>query len=404
MKNKSKNNERILLFGRSASKLGDIIFDYANSVLITNFGTSAPILLAIYQSSDTIINILFNIIGGVFADKKNKKNILIITDLLCGLLCFFLSFFIKNKLIMVLLIISNMLIAIFMSFNSPTYKSIVKETIERERIGKFNSISNCFNELIKVVGPIISMLFVSKIGTQGALLINAATFFISAILQSFLIRIDNFSSEKNIYRNSFFVDLKEGVQYLFYERELLRIVIISSIVNFFLSGYNLLLPFLNNINGNSNKNLYAIALAYEALGGILGSIINSKIPQQYNTSKKLLTIFLFLVGLSLIFIPITFENFLLEYIILVPIIIFGIMLTIFNIRFITYVQLIVDEKYLGRIFSIIFTVASLFMPLGATFFSITMITSNIFAFYIIGIGIMIISLFIRQKKVFKDSI
>lgn len=64
----------------------------------------------------------------------------------------------------------------------------------------------------------------------------------------------------------------------------------------------------------------------------------------------------------------------------------------FNINFMTYVQVHVDENYLGRVFSVIFTIAVLFMPVGSFVFSFMNITNNIYGFGIIGGGVIVLSI------------
>ena len=54
----------------------------------------------------------------------------------------------------------------------------------------------------------------------------------------------------------------------------------------------------------------------------------------------------------------------------------------------SYVQIAVDENYLGRVFSIIFTVAVLFMPVGSFAFSLFINPSNVNSFYLVGGGIV----------------
>lgn len=86
---------------------------------------------------------------------------------------------------------------------------------------------------------------------------------------------------------------------------------------------------------------------------------------------------------------------------LIPFALFGISLTAFNIQFMSYVQIAVDESYLGRVFSIIFTVAVLFMPLGSFLFSLFMDMANVNSYYTVGGGIAVLSftsLLIRLQR------
>ena len=58
----------------------------------------------------------------------------------------------------------------------------------------------------------------------------------------------------------------------------------------------------------------------------------------------------------------------------------------------SYVQVAVEEDYLGRVFSIIFTVAVLFMPIGSLFFSGWMDPTDVNSYYTVGGGIVLLSL------------
>ena len=72
---KIEKNEACLLIGKWTSLIGNFVFDYANSVSIVSlFGTN-PFVLGFYQGSETIVNVILNLFGGVAADGKNKKKL-----------------------------------------------------------------------------------------------------------------------------------------------------------------------------------------------------------------------------------------------------------------------------------------------------------------------------------------
>ena len=67
------------------------------------------------------------------------------------------------------------------------------------------------------------------------------------------------------------------------------------------------------------------------------------------------------------------------------------MLTCFNIQFMSHVQVSVAEEYLGRVFSIIFTVAVLCMPLGSFVFAVVLDVKSITSFVVVGVGIVAVA-------------
>ena len=204
---KISRNEGLLILGQWTSKIGDIVFDYVNSIAIVSTFTNSMWILALYQNSQVVINILFNLIGGVVADLGKRKNIIIVSDCLSAIICFFASFFLNSDCMVIALVIANALLALVFSFSSPTFKSITKEIVDKNRIGFFNSISNAGIDLIKLVGPVVGFALVKVVGTRGALLIDAITFAISAGTEALLIThehnsnsiAENTRKRKNIF-------------------------------------------------------------------------------------------------------------------------------------------------------------------------------------------------------------
>ncbi len=385
-----RKNEALLWFGSWTSRIGNLIFDYANSVSIVGAFTGKPWVLAAYQSSETVIQIVFNLIGGARADKGDRKKIVIITDLLAALICGVLSFFVKSRFMAEVMIVANALLSLVYAFNSPTYKSLIREVVERERIGFFNGISHAGGELIRVIGPIVGVGLVGVIGVRGALLFDAFTFAASAAAEALLTKIDGCAASGKGGKK-LLTDIAEGFGYLAKEKRILFLVILSSLVNFFLAGYNLLLPYTDLIFRDFADAFYSKALAMEALGGIIGSALFAKRINRFRDNVLALILFLFGTGFVLALLPLLARSG--QFVLcLLPFALFGVSLTAFNIQFMSYVQVAVNENYLGRVFSIIFTVAVLFMPLGSFLLSKLLNTADVASYYVVGGGIVLLSL------------
>lgn len=388
--NMIKKNEKLMLIGKWTSTIGNIIFDYANNTFIIKNSIGKVMYLSVYQSLDTITGVIFNLIGGVYSDKYDRKKIVIYTDIMSAIICFLLSFFNTEYNTIKYLIISNVFLGIIYSFNSPANKSLTREVIAKNRMLSYNSIANAGNEVFKIISPVISIYLINLIGWKGAMQFNAVTFIISAISEAQLIKINKTSRCKK-ERLNIFNDIKEGFLYLVKNKLIFILIIVSSFINFFLAGYNLLLPYTNIIYNDIHTNSYGIFLAMQSVGGILGSLINTKIGYNNKVIFESGIIYLFFNAISMILIPI-FGQFKNLCLLCVPFIIFGASLTVFNIRVITYIQNNVNENYLGRIFSIIFTVSVLFMPLGSLMFPLILNVLTDKGFFVVGVGILMVAL------------
>lgn len=390
MKKIIEKNEALLYIGAWTSKLGNIIFDYANSVSIVMISSRKPWVLVLYQNTETVVQIIFNLIGGVKADNCNRKKLVIITDLLSAVTCFVLSVFLETGIMAQVMIVANALLAFLYAFNSPTYKSLVKEVIKLDRIGLYNSVSNMGIEIVGILGPIVGLGLVNIIGARVALIFDGLTFLFSAILEIQLKQITS-SSVGGGSNKSIIKEIIVGIKYLVSEKNVFFMIIISAAVNFFLAGYNMLIPYTDKMFYGSYSNFYGKILTVEAVGGIIGSLLCVKIPFEIKDKVANAILPLFFTGLSLIVFPFIVKLDI-ELLSLIPFFFFGLSLTSYNIQFISYVQTAVDECYLGRVFSIIFTVAVMFMPIGGLVLSLLLDVYSADSFFVVGVGIVFLSI------------
>ena len=214
---------------------------------------------------------------------------------------------------------------------------------------------------------------------------------ISALSECFLVNLEQEKKEEAAKgKKNILGDIKEGFKYLWQEKTIFYLLVISAFVNIFLAGYNLLIPYTDVIYQGKFQGFYSKVMVAEAIGGIVGSFINSKLPAKFTKKYSVLLLFLGATGIALVLAPIASLTGNL-IVCLVPFLLFGTMLTMFNINFMSYVQIHVDENYLGRVFSVIFTVAVMFMPLGSFVFSFLHITDSINGFGIMGLGIILLA-------------
>lgn len=384
---KMKKNEILLWLGRWTSKIGNIVFDYVNSVLIVGLQTENSILLALYQGSESIIKIVFSLLGGAVSDKSNARKLLIITDMISASICIGLSFFTDSKYLAYLLLVANVLLELVSAFNSPSYKSIVRKAIDKERVAQFNSISNGGSEAIGLIAPLLGVVIIEFFGPKCGIIFNGITFFISGLLECKIVTENAINKKKDVH---IIKDVLDGVKYLISERRLFSLIIFSMIINFVLAGYNLMVPYSEVMFQNIYPHFYSKLLIVEGVGGLLGSVVSSKLRFHMDKVVGRMITFILGAGLSLILIvPLSSSS--APFLIMLPFLCFIVCVTIYNVQFMTYVQLAVDEDYIGRVFSMISTVTTLLLPIGAIFFSLILKPTNKVCFTAFGIIISVLS-------------
>lgn len=389
--NNMKKNILYLVYSKGISRIGDVLFDYANNRFLAGINPTSLSLVAIYQSLESVIGVLFNLFGGVIADSFNRKKIIIATNILCGLSCITLSFISQEQWLVYAIVITNVILAFMSAFSGPSYKAFTKEIVKKDSISQLNSLLETTSTVIKVTIPMIAIYLYKLLGIHGVLLLDGLSFLIAASLIFFITPVnEEVETKENMTIRGIFDDLKIGFTYVYSHKQILIIIALSALVNFFLAAYNLLLPYSNQMFGSISSGLYGTFLTAEAIGGFIGAILSGFINK--SLSSKRLMLFLAYSGLMLMLVAPLYYMFRNVIILAFSPALFSLFLSIFNIQFFSIVQRDVDNEFLGRVFGIIFTVAILFMPLGTVFFSVVLNPNNTFNLFIIGVSITILSL------------
>ncbi|MFS9338568.1 MFS transporter [Streptococcus mitis] len=391
MENKKTKNISYLVMSKGVSKIGDIMFDFANNTFLAGLNPTSLSLVAIYQSLEKVIGVLFNLFGGVIADSFKRKKIIIGTNFLSGIACIVLSLISKEQWLVYAIVITNVILAFMSAFSGPSYKAFTKEVVKEDSISKLNSLLETTSTVIKVTIPMVAIFLYNILGVRGVLLLDGLSFLMAALLILFVTPVnEEVDTKEEMTINGVFNDLKVGFKYVYSHKPIFIIIILSALVNFVLAAYNLLLPYSSQMFEGISDRLYGSFLTAQAIGGFLGSILSGFVNRSLSSRRLLL--FSACSGLMLMLTaPLYFIFHNLIILIFSPAL-FSLFLSIFNIQFFSIVQRDVDNEFLGRVFGIIFSVAILFMPLGTVFFSVVLNPNNTFNIFIIGVSITVLSL------------
>ncbi len=367
------------------------MFDFANNTFLAGLNPSSLSLVAIYQSLESVIGVLFNLFGGVIADSFNRKKIIIGTNILCGIACIVLSFISQQQWLVYAIVITNVILAFMSAFSGPSYKAFTKEIVKKDSISQLNSLLETTSTVIKVTVPMVAIFLYNILGIHGVLLLDGLSFLIAASLIFFIVPInEEVVAKEKMTISGVFNDLKIGFKYVYNHKPIFIIIILSALVNFFLAAYNLLLPYSNQMFGEISDGLYGTFLTAEAIGGFIGAILSGFVNK--SLSSKRLMLLLACSGIMLMLSTPFYSIFHNVIVLALSPALFSLFLSIFNIQFFSIVQRDVDNEVLGRVFGIIFTIAILFMPVGTGFFSVVLNPNNTFNLFIIGGSITVLSL------------
>ncbi len=180
-----KKNETKLLASRAVNKIGNVMYDYGNSTWIAGLGSIGQKYMGYYQLAENVISLFLNPIGGAVADRFKRRQILLVTDFIGGLMCAVLAFIGNDNIMLYGLIAVNAALAIMSAFSGTSFRSYVVTVVAEDRLVAFNSRLEVISQIVSISSPLFAFLFVDRFGLKPTLILDSVTFFLSFLLLFF---------------------------------------------------------------------------------------------------------------------------------------------------------------------------------------------------------------------------
>lgn len=280
------------------NRFGDSIDTIAFSWLVYQFtgkGSWAAIVFAVNK----IPSVVFLPLAGAFVEKKVKKNIMMICDMIRALLVTILLICIMTqRLSLVILLLFSFLISLAEAFRIPAGVSFISQLLEKEELSYGVSLNVLASMLAGVVGTGIGGFIISWINLNTAFIIDIATFVLSIALISVIFHSELISHEL-INQNSITI-FKEGLGYV-RKRKILVYVILSAVfANALMAPIDSLQTPIVVTIFKQNATYLSLLNVCLTIGILLGSAVYPVIQNKIKTTVLFLFSFSFIAFLYLL--------------------------------------------------------------------------------------------------------
>jgi len=288
--NKLWNRDFSLLWqGQLVSDLGQAAFTVILGFWVLDV-TDSTAIMGIILACFTLPRVLFGPFAGAFADRANKRLLIVFSDLLRGI--FFVgmgALILTNNFPFWLIYPFALIISFFGAFFTPAINASVPEIVHKNNLSRANSARGISQTASNLVGNAFGGFLYSRISGPVFFVINGICFIYSAISEIF-IRIPHVKRNKTI--RNIVQDMTEGFKYAWNIKGIKILLGTGMFINFFVTmGVTLLQPLFKYTEGFGVER-YGIAMGSLMLGAILGMLFLSVYrikPERRFTFYKLAT-------------------------------------------------------------------------------------------------------------------
>jgi len=399
----------LVVIGQIISLFGNAAVRFVLPLYLLNH-TGSSALYGTVTACAFIPAILLSPVGGMIADRINKRNIMVILDFFTAAVILIFSLTVGRVNLLPLMALTLMLLYSIAGAYQPSVQASIPALVSQEHFMAANSIINTISSFSSLLGPVLGGILYSTYGLKPVLQVCILCFAMSAVMELFIdIPFVKQDSDANIWK-TIKKDFSESISFIQKEKPVIgKGLLVVCTVNLFLSSVLIVgLPYIItqvlNLDTVLANKLYGFTEGALAAGGLAGGIAAGIFAKKLTIQKSGNFIVccagcMFPMGIALML----FSSGLVNYIVM-TVCCFAVMLfsTIFTVQMLSFVQAETPQNLIGKVISVILTISMCAQPIGNAFYGFLFEICAGFEFAVIlfaGVVSMIIA--VGAKNLFK---
>jgi len=255
--------------GACVSTIGTFVQQFAQSWLVYDL-TKDPFYLGLDLFLGQLPIMLFSLVGGVFADRMDRKQMLLYSQYIQMTCAFILTALFATHTVRVWHILSlSFFVGVGQSFGGPAYSALLPTLVGPEDLANAISMNSIQFNLARIIGPTLGGLAYTLFGATWCFALNGISF-IAVIISLMVIRVQFVAPKTS---SSVLKSMKEGIAFIRDREGLSALVVLAfctTLFGFSLSGF---LPVIVRTIFNRGPGTYELLLVSSGAGSICGALI-----------------------------------------------------------------------------------------------------------------------------------
>ncbi len=266
-------NFTLLVLGQASSLFGNYILRLALSMYVLEVTGSAAVFAGILSIA-TIPTILLSPVGGILADRADKRNIMVALDTLTGMSVLCAAVFLSGRNAIAVIGVLLMVLSVLGAFETPTVQACIPQMLSGDNIIKGNAVVNQVASISYLIAPLLGGILYAAVGLKPVMYASVVCFFITALFECFI----NLTLQDRDFKGNILSMMKDdfycSIRFITKERpDIMKMLLLAAISRFFVMGVTLVgLPFIVRTVLGLDARFYGGAESALAVSITLGSI------------------------------------------------------------------------------------------------------------------------------------
>jgi predicted MFS family arabinose efflux permease len=276
---------RLLWFGACTSSIGTWMQEIAQNWLVLEI-TNSPFLLGLDAFLGDIPIFLFSLVGGVIADRMDRRKLLLISQVIQMVSALTLAVLIATHRIQIWhILLSSFVVGTAQSFGGPAYSALVPSLVQKEDLPNAIALNSIQFNLARVIGPVLGGLALKYVGSAWCFGLNSLSFV--AVMISLLRLHINFKPPHT--GDSILTGMKQGIGFVRKQGAMETLILIAFCMTALAIPMITFLPVFAKNVFHQNEMTYTLFLVASGAGSITGALTVASLGNIHNKGRIALT-------------------------------------------------------------------------------------------------------------------
>lgn len=262
-------NYRLFFTGQLISVTGTWMQSLAQSWLVVDRLDASAFQLGLVNVFQFGPVLLLGIPAGVVADKIPKRNLMVVTQVIFGILAAALSYLVftgQVELWHVYLLAG--FFGVTNAFDMPARQAFVSEMVDKEALMNAIALNSAMFNTGRILGPAVAGVILAAFGPAVCFAVNAASY-LAVIAGLLMMRITKVIQATT---GSAGEQLREGIRFIRNTAEIMRPITLVAFVGTFGMAYNVWLPLLVTDSFKADAGIFGLLFSSMGAGSLIGAL------------------------------------------------------------------------------------------------------------------------------------
>jgi MFS family permease len=213
--------------------------------------------------------LVFGLWGGVIADRLDRRNLMLVTQSLAGVLAFGLWAIVMLDAVHVWMIYALAVgLGLVVVVDHPAHNAFVEEMVGPEQMPNAVALNSAVSNSARITGPAIAALLISQYGVAWVFFVNGVSF-VAVVIALLAMRRDELLP---VHRHVERPRLREGLRYAWGVQEMRGTIVLLGIVGTLVWNFPTFLTLLADRSLHGHADLAGTLMAVLGVGTVIGAL------------------------------------------------------------------------------------------------------------------------------------